>query len=50
MPTLDTTIVNVALDKLAADLHAPLSAVQGRDRLPAVALGRGMLSYVLLAA
>jgi EmrB/QacA subfamily drug resistance transporter len=28
MPTLDTTIVNVALDKLAADLHAPLSAVQ----------------------
>ncbi|HEY0344276.1 MAG TPA: MDR family MFS transporter [Solirubrobacteraceae bacterium] len=28
MPALDTTIVNVALDKLAADLHAPLNTVQ----------------------
>ena len=28
MPALDTTIVNVALDRLAADLHATLSTVQ----------------------
>jgi EmrB/QacA subfamily drug resistance transporter len=28
MPALDTTIVNVALDKLAADLHATLNTVQ----------------------
>ncbi|MEA2128148.1 MAG: hypothetical protein QOJ85_1039 [Solirubrobacteraceae bacterium] len=28
MPALDTTIVNVALDRLAADLHAPLATVQ----------------------
>ena len=28
MSALDTTIVNVALDRLAADLHAPLSTVQ----------------------
>jgi EmrB/QacA subfamily drug resistance transporter len=28
MSALDTTIVNVALDKLAGDLHAPLSTVQ----------------------
>ena len=27
MSSLDTTIVNVALDKLSSDLHAPLSAV-----------------------
>jgi EmrB/QacA subfamily drug resistance transporter len=28
MPALDTTIVNVALDRLAADLHASLTTVQ----------------------
>ncbi|MEA2189474.1 MAG: hypothetical protein QOK16_4485 [Solirubrobacteraceae bacterium] len=28
MPALDTTIVNVALDRLAADLHASLATVQ----------------------
>jgi EmrB/QacA subfamily drug resistance transporter len=28
MPVLDTTIVNVALDKISSDLHAPLTTIQ----------------------